>query len=110
LASFAQLFQVPNPASESQNTLNAFLGKSSKGRRELVLEAAGRLAFRQDHYALIPPHQGNAIAKDVNIELGVAPDLQLYDLQKDPGQKHNLAKEKWKKAQQMEMAMQRLTQ
>ena len=110
LASFAQLFQVSNPASESQNTLNAFLGKSSKGRRELVLEASGRLAFRQDHYALIPPHQGNAIAKDVNIELGVAPEMQLYDLQKDPGQQHNLAKEKWKKAKALEMAMQRLTQ
>jgi hypothetical protein len=90
--------------------LNAFLGKSSKGRRELVLEASGRLAFRQDQYALIPPHQGNPIAKDVNIELGVAPEMQLYDLLKDPGQQHNLAKEKWKKVKALEMAMQRLTQ
>ena len=108
LASFAALFQTKNPSKDSQNTLLAFLGKSKKGRQELVLEASGRLAFRQSHYALIPPHKGNAIAKDVNNELGVAPEMQLYDLQKDPSQTTNLAKLKLKKVKQMEVAMQRL--
>lgn len=43
---------------DSQNMLPAFLGKSDKGRDELVLEAQGKLAYRSGDWAMIPPYKG----------------------------------------------------
>jgi arylsulfatase A-like enzyme len=87
MASFAALIQTENKATDSKNTLDAFLGKSEKGRSELVVEAMGRLAFRQGDYAFIPPYKGNPMNKEVNIEVGAASEIQLYDIKKDPSQK-----------------------
>ncbi|CPA26953.1 Uncharacterised protein [Mycobacterium tuberculosis] len=41
----------------------------------------------------ILPSKGQAVAKLTNIELGNNPEDQLYDLEKDPGEKNNIAKQ-----------------
>ena len=47
MASFAQLLGAKPQSKDSQNLLDAFLGKSEQGRGDLVVEAMGRLAYRQ---------------------------------------------------------------
>lgn len=104
MASFAQLLNATPQGKDSQNILEAFLGKSEQGRKELVVEASGRLAFRQGDYAFIPNYKGNSMNKDVNIETGVASDVQLYNIKTDPSQKINIAKDNPEKVTEMQAA------
>ncbi|MGK7897444.1 MAG: arylsulfatase, partial [Xenococcus sp. (in: cyanobacteria)] len=104
LASLAALIGVPVPSSEetvsqdglwsgmdSQDHLQALLGKIEHGRESLVLEASGRTAFRSGDWSLIPPYDGPQVSRNVNIELGNASEYQLYHLPSDPGETRNLA-------------------
>jgi arylsulfatase A-like enzyme len=91
MASIGSLVDAPIPNSDGQDLKEILLGKSKKGRKKLVLEASGKLAYRYGKYALIPPYKGNSILKEVNIETGLSPNYQLYDLSKDPFQHINLA-------------------
>ena len=109
MASFAQLIGTEQKGNDSQNTLNAFLGKSEQGRSDLVIEAMGRLAFRQGDYAFIPPYKGNAMNKEVNIEVGAAADVQLYNVKNDPAQKQNIAKDNPEKVKEMQAAFKNAT-
>jgi arylsulfatase A-like enzyme len=109
MASFAALIQTEQKATDSQNILEAFLGKSEQGRNDLVVEAMGRLAFRQGDYAFIPSYKGNPMNKEVNIEVGVAPEIQLYDVKKDPAQKVNIAKDHPEKVKEMQEAFKNAT-
>jgi arylsulfatase A-like enzyme len=106
-ASLAQLVGQKNPAPDSRDMLSALLGESNKGRDQLVLEASGRLAFREGNYILIPSYKGNALSKEVNIETGVAPEYQLYDIATDQGQKQNIAQAQPQKLEAMKVAMQK---
>jgi len=94
IASIAKLVGADVRSTDSQNLLNAFLGKSNKGRKNLVIEANTKTAFRNGNWLMIPPYKGNPILEEVNIEVGNSPDYQLYNLKEDIGQKHNLAKAK----------------
>ncbi len=76
---------------DGQDLLDVFLGKSSKGRSSLLVEANTRTALRKDNWVYIPPYKGAKIAKEVNIELGNSDEVQLYNIKEDPGQKKNLA-------------------
>jgi hypothetical protein len=76
---------------DSQNLLDVFLGKSSKGRKNLVIEANTKTAFRKGDWLLIPPYPGDAVLQEVNIEIACSPTYQLYNLKKDIGQKVDLA-------------------
>lgn len=107
LTSLAQLVGVQGPPVDSRNLLPALLGESKTGRDELVLEASGRLAYRQGTYVLIPPYKGNALSKEVNIETGVLPRYQLYNLARDRGQQQNLAQQEPQKLEEMKRAMQK---
>ena len=98
---------VQGPRVDSRNLLPALLGESKTGRDELVLEASGRLAYRQGTYVLIPPYKGNALSKEVNIETGVLPRYQLYNLARDRGQQQNLAQQEPQKLEEMKRAMQK---
>ena len=91
LASLAALVGSNVKPVDSQNLLKTFLGKSSKGRTDLVLEASGRLAFRSDDWLFIPPYPGKPVNEQVNIETGLSPSVQLYNLNTDPAQRTNLA-------------------
>lgn len=101
LTSMAALVGSDKTGEDSKNLLDAFLGKSNKGREQLVLEATSRTAFRKGDWAMIPPYNGAAIAKRVNIELGNSDEYQLYNLTKDPSQRENLASSKPEKLQEL---------
>lgn len=96
MALLASLVGAKKEGTDSQNTLEAFLGRSKKARESLILEASSRTAYREGKWLLIPPHKGPALAKQVNIELGNSEEYQLYNLKKDIGQQENLAGKKHK--------------
>lgn len=90
LASFASLLgQTYTDSVDSQNTINAFLGKSRKGRSNLVIEGMFNYAYREGDWALIPPYYTPYKDNDDNGDLGYG--YKLYNLKKDIGQKNNLA-------------------
>ncbi len=106
VGSLASLVGQENPSKDSQNFLDVLLGKSTTGRTELVLEAGGKVAYRNGNYVIIPPYKGAAVLGSVNIEIGVNPDYQLYDISKDPEQKNNIFTTMPEKAAEMKSAMQ----
>lgn len=91
LSSLANLVGSDVAVQDSENMLDAFLGKSNVGRTNLVLEASKKTALRSGDWAMIPPYNGNAFNKQVKIELGVSKEYQLYNLKDDRGQQNNLA-------------------
>jgi arylsulfatase A-like enzyme len=95
MASFAALTGgklAPVDAPDSFDVLSALLGKSPKGRDHLV-EHANVLSLIKGNWKYIEPGKGPKINKNTNIELGVDPQPQLYNLENDLGEKHNLASE-----------------
>ncbi|MEY8610832.1 sulfatase-like hydrolase/transferase [Parabacteroides segnis] len=83
LASLAALVgETVSDKTDSQNTLPAFLGKSDRGREELVFEGYYNYAFRQGDWVMIPPYPRH------NLE------YQLYNVKEDVGQTHNLAQKR----------------
>ena len=91
LSSFAALTGSKERGQDSENLLDAFLGKSQTGRENLIIEATGRTALRMGDYVMIPPHKGNAVIQPVNIESGNSNEYQLYNLKSDLSQSKNLA-------------------
>ena len=79
-------------APDSMDVLDALLGKSDRGRDELVVEGTrAKTVLRQNAWSFIPPHDGPAINANTNTELGNSPEPQLYDLSADIGQIENIA-------------------
>lgn len=94
LASFAKLFDKKlalNEASDSEDMLNALLGKSPEGRNILVKQGMNSVAIVKGDWKYIEPNAGPALSKLVNIELANSSMPQLYDLKNDLGEKNNLA-------------------
>ncbi len=90
LAALAKGNILPGQAIDSRNALPALLGKDSQGRSHVVINAYTS-AIRQGKWKYIHPASGAARIKEVNIETGVHPEPQLYDLESDPGERENLA-------------------
>jgi arylsulfatase A-like enzyme len=101
LESLASLVGSNVTTNDSENLIKTFTGKNTKGRKNLVLEATSKTAFRKGDWAMIPPYKGHAVNGEVNIELGNHKDYQLYNLKEDIGQKNNLAKSNPKKLKEM---------
>ena len=110
LASFSKLLNQPilkGDAPDSENTLDAFLGKSDKGREVLieqggnVLGKGGALAIVKDNWKFIPSNDGSPYEKLVDIETGNSTEPQLYNLNDDLGEKYNLAKKHPKKVKEL---------
>ena len=101
LESIAKLVNIDVKSTDSQELLDVFMGKSNKGRTNLVIEANTKTAFRQGDWMMIPPYPGDPILEEVNIEMGNDKDFQLYNLKKDIGQKNNLAKAQPKKLKEL---------
>lgn len=80
------------PGRDSVNLLSALLGQAPAGRDQLV-EHAGALSLIKGRWKLIAPSQGQAVNKQVNIELGNAPEPQLYDRTADLAERRNVAAE-----------------
>jgi arylsulfatase A-like enzyme len=100
-SSLAALVGSDQRTADSENVLNTLMGKNTKGRKNLVLEANFKTAFRKGDWALIPPYKGQAVNKEVNIELGNQMHYQLYNLKEDIGQTTNLAQSNPKKLKEM---------
>lgn len=100
-SSVAALVGSEKTGPDSKNMLDVFMGKSNKGRKQLVLEATTRTAFRKGDWVMIPPYKGPAVNTQVNIELGNSDTYQLYDLSTDIGQQQNLAESNPEKLQEM---------
>lgn len=94
LASFSTLLGQSIPrqdAADSKNTLDAFLGKSEKGRDVLIEQGLKNLAIIKDSWKYIPANDGKPLDELVNIETGNSKEPQLYNLSEDLGEKNNLA-------------------
>ncbi len=101
MASVAALIKYPLKGNfDSQNILSSFLGKSKAGRKDLVIEAQGKLAYRAGDWSYIPPYKGpkKSLAQS---ELGNLPEGGLYNLKADLGQKKNLATQNKNKFEKM---------
>jgi arylsulfatase A-like enzyme len=110
LASFSELTGVPlTQKYDSQNVLEALLGKSSQGRNELIIEGIRNIAFRHDDWVLIPPSKGAAYSPLTGTETGRSPEYQLYNLKTDLGQRTNLAVQESEKLEAMKAALERET-
>ena len=93
VASFGRMVGQPVPEGlDSEEMLEVFLGRKDAGRKDMIVEASGRLAYRSGHYALVPPYQGPKTNETDN-ELGVVEDFTLYDLSDDPSQRHDITRE-----------------
>ncbi|MBS1703311.1 MAG: arylsulfatase [Armatimonadetes bacterium] len=95
LASFAHLVGEPLGAHDgvdSVNVMDALLGQTDSARQSLV-EYGGSLAIRDGRWKYIQPSKRAAYDKETRIELGNSREPQLYDLQADPGETHNVANE-----------------
>jgi arylsulfatase A-like enzyme len=92
LASLTGVVLADDVAPDSHDVLAALLGEDPLGRDHLI-EQAGPLAIVQGHWKLIEARDGPAVNRQVNIELGNAPVVQLYDLNADPAERRNVAAE-----------------
>src|SRR5690606_25816186 len=101
LASLAELTGTDVKAGDSEELLDVLLGISDNGRTALILEASSRTALRYGDWVMIPPYNGPAINKQVNIELGNASGYQLYNLKTDLGQQENLAEREPEKLEEL---------
>ena len=104
LASFSKLINQPIPAgdaTDSENLLNAFSGKTDHGRSVLV-EQGGTLAIIKDDWKYISPNNGTSYNKLTGIETGNLPTAQLYNLKEDIGEKNNLASQYPEKVKELE--------
>ena len=93
---------------DSKDLSDVLLGKSNTGRKELIIEATGRTAFRKGNWVLIPPYDGPAVNEQVNIELGNSDVFLLYNLAEDPGQQNNLADSNKEKLEEMLTAFEKI--
>jgi len=94
LTSISTLVGSDYKGPDSKDLLDLFMGRSDEGREKVILEATSRTALRKGKWVMIPPYKGSAVNEKVNIELGNARDVQLYDLSSDAGQQEDLADEK----------------
>jgi arylsulfatase A-like enzyme len=101
LASLASLVNSKASTIDSQNLLDLLMGKSDIGRKDMVVEATSRTAYRSGDWAMIPPYKGPAVNNQVNIELGNSLEYQLYNLKEDIGQMNNLAMEEPEKLKEI---------
>jgi arylsulfatase A-like enzyme len=94
MASFAAFFKQTIPvgdAPDSENQLQAMLGKSQTGRKMMVKQGMQTLSITQGEWKYIEPGKGPANSGLTNIETGNNPLPQLYNLKADPGERNNLA-------------------
>jgi arylsulfatase A-like enzyme len=93
MASLEKMLNAKKTSNDSQDVMDVLLGKSNNARKDLILEAGGKTAYRKDNWLLIPQYNDPAINKKVNIETGNSTQIQLYNLKDDLAQQNNIADE-----------------
>ncbi|MDO5607113.1 MAG: arylsulfatase [Capnocytophaga sp.] len=94
-ASMAALVNCEKPQNEaidSQNVLEALLGKSEKGRA-YVIASAGSLSIHDGTWKYIVPNQRNSYNPLTNTQLGNSPADQLYNIANDKAEQYNVAEQ-----------------
>ena len=94
LSSFSNMLKTKLPTEQSidsEDVLNALLGKSTKARKVLVEQGMQSFAIIKENWKYIETNKGPAINKLTNTELGNSVLQQLYDLKNDISEKNNLA-------------------
>ena len=89
-ANFGKRKLSADEAPDSLDVLPALLGEATKGRDHLV-EHASTLSLIKGKWKYIEPGPGSKISANTGTEMGRDPEPQLYDLEADLGEKHNLA-------------------
>lgn len=111
-ASFASFLNVQLPAGaapDSENYLNTWLGKSKKGRDELVLQnLQNNLSLIQKDWKYLMPGKGPAFNHYTKIETGNSPQPQLYNLKKDVQEENNLADKETKRVKKLDTRLQEI--
>jgi len=111
LASFAGLLQVPlNPgdAPDSEDMLQALLGKNAVGRQTLVKQGFQPNIILHGNWKYIEPNKGAEVNALTNIELGNRPFPQLYNLSSDIGERENLAERYPEKVAELAQLLERI--
>ena len=101
LNSISTIVGIDYKSKDGVDLSNLILNNKGKGRKELIVEASTRTAYRKEDWVLIPPYNGREIHKEVNIELGNSKDFKLYNLAKDPSQRENLSEKEPEKLKEM---------
>ncbi|MDP5230531.1 MAG: sulfatase-like hydrolase/transferase [Cellulophaga sp.] len=97
-ASLAKLVKQPvkkNDAPDSENHLDAWLGKTEKAR-EFLLQEAYTYGLRMGSWKYIQPKKSDEVPLwIVNkfVDPGFSTEVQLYDLENDPAENTNIYKE-----------------
>ena len=96
-ASLAKLVGQPIPegdAPDSEELLDAWLGKSEKGR-EIMLEEAFTFGLRMGDWKYISPQQGTTPdwLKNKDVETGLFDEEKLYNLKNDISEKNDVAEQ-----------------
>lgn len=110
LASFSSMLKQVLPtgtAMDSENIMDALLGKTAKGRTVLV-QQGGALSVVQDNWKYIAPHYGVAYHKLTDIESGSSPAPQLYNLKEDIGERNDLAEKYPGKVKEMQAILEKI--
>lgn len=101
LTSFAHLLGARLPkgadvAPDSRNDALAWLWGQASQRPYVITQAANKtLALRQGRWKYIEPNNGpKMIPWGPKVETGYLSEPQLYDLEADPAERHNIAKQR----------------
>lgn len=101
MASFAGMLKEKLPQNEftdSRDYFSTLTGKENRSRNYIIEQAANMtLAIVKDGWKYIPPSEGPALMKKVNIETGYSREEQLYNLKEDPKELQNVASKYAKK-------------
>ena len=90
LHSGKHLSDVPPERLDSRNYLDAFFGKEQTARKDVVLEAQGRMAYRSGDWIMMPPYKGSERNLTGN-ELGNLGEYGLFNVKADRTQQQNMA-------------------
>ncbi|MEX6689515.1 arylsulfatase [Danxiaibacter flavus] len=104
VASFARLLNIQLPAgnaTDSEDHLQALLGKKPTGRNVLI-EQGGSISIVKEGWKYITPSGGTAYDSLTGTETGNDKSPQLYNLKEDIGEKNNLAGKYPEKVKELE--------
>lgn len=91
LASLGSMIHADLPEGlDSRNYLDAFFGKEQNARKDVVLEAQGRMAYRSGDWIMMPPYKGSERNLTGN-ELGNLGEYGLFNVKADRTQRQNVA-------------------
>lgn len=113
MASFANLIYEKLPSDEftdSKNYLSTLLGKKEINRAYVIEQPANQnaLAIVKEGWKYITPSNGAPLMRDLDLETGYSKDPQLYNLNEDPKELHNLATRYPKKLEELKSILEQI--